>query len=241
MNEGIERVHAEVKEKYGQVAIRGGCCGDGCCAPAYSEAELATIPVEAVLGLGSGNPVRYADLRRDEVVVDLGSGAGIDVFLAAKIIGPTGIAIGVDMTPEMVGRAQEAARSGHIQNAQFYVAPIERLPIADASADVVLSNCVINLSPDKPAVFAEGYRVLRPGGRLVISDVVQERPIGAIEDECGCVATAMVRGNFLETIRGAGFEKIRIVEDRTWRSGPDGIEASAITLVAKKPNRDVAA
>lgn len=240
MNADIERIHAEVRERYSQAAARGGCCDDGCCAAVYSKAELATIPVEAVLGLGSGNPVRHADLRPGEIVVDLGSGAGIDVFLAAKIVGPTGMAIGVDMTDEMVRRAQAAAKTCHIENTRFYVAPIESLPLRDASADVVLSNCVINLSPDKSAVFAEGFRVLRPGGRLVISDVVQERPLGAIEDECGCVATALVRGDFVETIRRAGFENLRIVEDRPWRSGHDGVEASAVTLTANKPNRMVA-
>src|SRR5207245_1661601 len=117
--------------------------------------------------------------------------------------------------------------------------PIENLPFPDAHADVVLSNCVINLSPDKPAVFAEAFRILKPGGRLVISDVVQERDLGAIEDDCGCVGNAMVREEYLKTIRTAGFVGLRIVEDRPWRTGPNGIDASAVTLVARKPAQEV--
>ena len=236
----VERVHAKVRERYGKAAIRQeGCANDGCCAPVYSPAELATIPVEAVLNLGSGTPVRHADLRPGEVVVDLGSGGGVDVFLAANIVGPTGLAIGVDMTPEMVQRAEDAARARGIRNVRFLESPIEKLHIPSASADIVLSNCVINLSPDKPAVFAEAFRILRPGGRLAISDVVQERPLGEVDDECGCVATALVRADFLELIRRVGFENLRLVEDRPWRSGPGGVEASAVTLVANKPTEEV--
>jgi len=235
-----EAVRTKVRERYSIAATgRGSCQDDACCASGYSSAELARIPAESVLGLGSGNPVRHAELRPGETVVDLGSGGGIDVFLASSLVGPGGSATGVDMTPRMVARASTAAASHVVGNASFVLAPIEKLPLPDVHADVVLSNCVINLSPDKPAVFAEAFRILKPGGRLVISDVVQERDLGAIEDDCGCVGNAMVRADYLETIRAAGFVELRIVEDRPWRSGPMGIDASAVTLTARKPDREV--
>ena len=235
-----EAIRTKVRERYSIAATgRGSCQDDACCASGYSSAELARIPAESVLGLGSGNPVRHAELRPGETVVDLGSGGGIDVFLASSLVGPGGSATGVDMTPRMVARASTAAASHGVGNASFVLAPIEKLPLPDVHADVVLSNCVINLSPDKPAVFAEAFRILKPGGRLVISDVVQERDLGAIEDDCGCVGNAMVRADYLETIRAAGFVDLRIVEDRPWRSGPMGIDASAVTLTARKPDREV--
>ncbi len=230
-------IHTKVQERYALAASRGGCCrGDCCCAAEYSADELVRIPAESVLGLGSGNPVRAAGLHPGETVVDLGSGAGIDVFLAASHVGAEGRAIGVDLTPAMIERSRSAAGARRIENASFVLAPIERIPLADSIADVVLSNCVINLSPDKSAVFAEAFRILKPGGRLVISDIVQERDLGKIDDDCGCVATAMVRGEYLNAIRQAGFREPRITEDRPWRTGPNGTEASAVTLVAHKPN-----
>jgi len=235
-----EAIRTKVRERYSIAATgRGSCQDDACCASGYSSAELARIPAESVLGLGSGTPVRHAELRPGETVVDLGSGGGIDVFLASSLVGPGGSVTGVDMTPRMVARASTAAASHNVGNASFVLAPIEKLPFPDAHADVVLSNCVINLSPDKPAVLAEAFRILKPGGRLVISDVVQERDLGAIEDDCGCVGNAMVRADYLETIRAAGFVELRIVEDRPWRSGPMGIDASAVTLTARKPDREV--
>src|SRR5439155_8730883 len=152
------------------------------------------------------------------------------------LVGPGGSATGIDMTPTMVARASTAAASHVVGNASFVLAPIEKLPLPDAHADVVLSNCVINLSPDKPAVFAEAFRILKPGGRLVISDVLQEQDLGAIEDDCGCVGNAMVRAEYLETIRAAGFVELRIVEDRPWRTAPIGTDPSAVTLISRKTN-----
>src|SRR3989454_8718568 len=240
MEATAEEVRAKVRERYSIAASRrGGCEDDGCCAIGYSPVELEGIPVESVLGLGSGNPVRYAELRRGETVIDLGSGAGVDVFLASRLVGPAGHATGIDMTPTMVTRATTTSVAHNIRNVSFVLAPIEKRPLPDGHADVVLSNCVINLSPAKPAGFAEAFRILKPGGRLVISDVVQERDVGAIEDDCGCVGTAMVRADYLETIRAAGFVELRIVEDRPWRSGPMGIDASAVPLTARKPDREV--
>src|SRR2546425_3131819 len=215
MEATAEEVRAKVRERYSIAASRrGGCEDDGCCAIGYSPVELEGIPAESVLGLGSGNPVRYAELRRGETVIDLGSGAGVDVFLASRLVGPAGHATGIDMTPTMVTRATTTSVAHNIRNVSFVLAPIEALPVPDGQADVVVSNCVINLSPDQPAVFAEAFRILKPGGRLVISDVVQERDLGPIEDDCGCVGSAMIRGDYLETIRYAGFVELRIVEDR---------------------------
>src|SRR3989441_5075992 len=240
MEATAEEVRAKVRERYSIAASRrGGCEDDGCCAIGYSPVELEGIPAESVLGLGSGNPVRHAELRPGETVVDLGSGGGIDVFLASGLVGPGGSVTGIDMTPMMVARASVAAASHDIRNASFILSPIEKLPLPDSYADVVLSNCVVNLSPDKPAVFAEAFRILKPGGRLVISDVVQERNLGYIEDDSGCVGNALVRAQYLETNRASGFPDPRIVEDRPWRTGPTGIDASAVTLVARKPDQEV--
>ena len=238
MDADTETVRARVREQYGKRANASAadCCGPGCCSPAgYSQEELARIPTEAYLGEGSGNPVRHADLKAGEVVVDLGSGAGVDVFLAATRVGPTGRAIGVDMTPEMLERARRAATTTGAGNVEFREGVIETLPVSDGTADVILSNCVINLSPDKAAVFREAFRILRPGGRLVISDVVQERPLLAMDDDCGCVSNAMLRTDYLATIRGAGFDDLQILEDRPWRGSPAGVDASALTLRAIKP------
>ncbi|MFQ5911104.1 MAG: methyltransferase domain-containing protein [Thermoplasmata archaeon] len=234
----VETVRIRVRKHYADVAKSESCCLPACCNSDYSAAELERIPPQSVLGEGSGNPVRHANPQNGEVVVDLGSGAGIDVFLAANQVGPRGRVIGVDMTPEMVERARRSADKSGATNVEFHTAVIEELPLAAGVADVVLSNCVINLSPDKAAVFREAFRILKAGGRLVISDIVQERPLGRMEDDCGCVANAMIRADYLDTIRRAGFRNLRILEDRPAIGSSTDVDASAITLRAWKPEEE---
>ena len=185
----------------------------------YSAEDLDLIPEEAILGLGCGNPTAITGLKVGEVVLDLGSGAGIDVFLAANKVGHTGRVIGVDMTEEMVDRARDIAGNYGFHNVEFRQGEIEELPVDDKSVDVIISNCVINLSPDKAKVFRESYRVLKPGGRLIVSDIVTER---ALPDEikndpgawAGCIAGALEQQEYLGKIKKAGFEDVQVVSER---------------------------
>ena len=220
-----------VREGYGKVA-RGstGCCGGAPPAGAaemserlgYSKDELAAVPDGANLGLGCGNPTAIAALRPGEVVVDLGSGPGLDALLAAAQVGPEGRVIGVDMTPDMLERARKnAVRQGVARNVEFREGIIEALPLVAESADVILSNCVVNLSPDKAQVFREAFRVLRPGGRLAISDIVLTAPLpsdiaSAAEAYVGCVSGAMLADDYLATIRDAGFVDVEYDRVNAW-------------------------
>ncbi len=243
-----------VREHYGQVASRGGCA-PGCCGtnPAgyaatlgYSAEEQAAAPEGADLGLGCGNPTAIAALRPGETVLDLGSGAGFDSFLAARQVGPSGQVIGVDMTPEMIAKARANARKVEAKNVDFRLGEIERLPVADASVDAILSNCVINLSPDKPAVFREAFRVLRPGGRLAISDVVATGEIPPEVREqaialAACIAGATPVDEVRAMLGAAGFEQIevRLVQHSSeivgsWMPGVERFLASA-TIEARRP------
>lgn len=183
----------------------------------YTSEELQAVP-EGAIGLGCGNPVALASLREGEIVLDLGSGAGFDCFLAANKVGEKGNVIGVDMTPEMVEKARENARKGNYRNIEFRLGEIESLPVADNSIDVVISNCVINLSPDKQKTFKEAFRVLKPGGRMMVSDIVllNELPDfikDSIEAYTGCLSGAMLKEDFVEAIRKAGFHEVRIVDE----------------------------
>ena len=218
-----------VREKYGAMASATvSTNNDGVKAVAeafgYSEDELNSIPAEANLGLSCGNPTATANLRAGEVVVDLGSGAGLDVFLAAAKVGPTGRAIGIDMTPEMIDRAKRNAAIGpggkSFTNVEFHLSSIDDLPLPDASVDVIISNCVINLVPDKSKVFAEMFRVLKPGGRVAVSDIALKR---ALPDELarsvaayvGCIAGAIEISQYESQLKSAGFESVAIVDAKS--------------------------
>ena len=245
-------IHAVIQAAYGAVARAQGegaptaCCGAEVTRPTdYSLEELAAVPKEAYLGEGSGAPVRYAELQPGEIVVDLGTGAGMDSFLAANLVGPAGRVFGYDLTAEMVERAQRNAAAGNYANVEFATAEIERLPLASGAADIAISNCVINLAPDKPTVFAEIFRVLRPGGRLSIADIVLRGPAEAIrgfrqnageESWCACVAGALAEEKYFAAVRGAGFSSVRLVAERPAQLQPGGeVTAVAVTITACKP------
>ena len=183
----------------------------------YSAEELSSIPAEANMGLSCGNPTAIASLRPGEVVVDLGSGGGLDVFLASKLVGPKGRAIGIDMTPAMMERARANALAGGYQNVEFHLATIDKIPLPDASVDCVISNCVINLAPDKPAVFREIARILKPGGRLAVSDIALKRELPptvaqSMAAYVGCIAGAIHIQAYREGLLAAGFEHVEIVD-----------------------------
>ena len=186
----------------------------------YSDAQLRAVPAEANLGFGCGNPTAIDALRPGEVVVDLGSGAGMDAFLAARQVGIAGRVIGVDMTEVMLSKARDNARKGGFTNVEFREGMIEKLPIETESADVVLSNCVINLSPEKDKVFAEAYRVLKPGGRLMVSDLVLERELPrevlqSVAAYLGCVGVASIRSEYLRAIEHAGFRQVTVTSEKS--------------------------
>ena len=219
-----------------------------CCSPAdtaamavgYSAEELEAIPEKARMGLGCGNPTALASLKEGEVVLDLGAGGGIDCFLAAIAVGKTGKAIGVDMTPEMLHRARDNARKGGYENVEFRLGEIENLPVADNTVDAVISNCVINLSPDKARVFEEAYRVLKPGGRVMVSDMVLTRELpedikSSLAAYAGCLAGASLKEDYLATIANAGFENVEVLSEQT--SGLGELEGSilSVSVRALKP------
>jgi len=231
-------IKKQVRHRYARAAnTKTSCCAPasspcGCGQPdlsqekasqmvGYSPAELAGIPEDANLGLGCGNPAALASLKTGETVLDLGSGAGIDCFLAARKVGPSGRVIGVDMTPEMLDRARENARKSGPTNIEFRLGEIENLPVADNSVDVILSNCVINLSTDKPRVFREAFRVLRPGGRMMVSDLALKKPLPkavreSVEAYVACIAGALVKDDYLNAIRKAGFQDVTVVSEKAF-------------------------
>jgi SAM-dependent methyltransferase len=260
-----DRVRQHVRERYAGIAKSGGSCScsSSCCSPdallnpdasvqtGYSKEELAAVPEGANMGLGCGNPQAIAALQPGEIVVDLGCGGGFDCFLAAFQVGPKGRAIGVDMTPEMIHKARENAAKGKIKNVEFRLGEIEHLPVADGIADVILSNCVINLSPDKPQVYAEAARVLKPGGRLAISDVVAIAPIPAkvkknLQAHSGCIAGSATVPETERMLKQAGFSKIRVrvkeqskvfIKDWFPGSGAEKVVRSATIEAVKKGAR----
>jgi len=218
----MDQVMDVVRQRYGAVAestLSSEHAGVRAVAEAfgYSAEELTSIPANANMGLSCGNPTATANLRPGEVVVDLGSGGGLDVFLSSKQVGPTGRAIGIDMTSSMIERATRSAAEGGYRNVEFHLAEIDRLPLQDASVDCVISNCVINLVPDKPAVFREIARVLKPGGRLAVSDIALKRELpeavaSSIAAYVGCIAGAIRIETYREELLRAGFEYVEIVD-----------------------------
>ncbi|MCZ7634687.1 MAG: arsenite methyltransferase [Verrucomicrobia bacterium] len=266
-----DTIKSAVRQRYGQVATNAasGCgCAPSCCgtdtatgtaatSPAalaqrlgYSPSDTTAAPDGSNLGLGCGNPVGLASLKPGQTVLDLGSGAGFDAFLAAKAVGPTGRVIGVDMTPEMISKARAHQAKGDYAHVEFRLGEIESLPVADGTVDVILSNCVINLSPDKGRVFREAFRVLKPGGRLAISDIVALAPIpevqrGNWELYTGCVAGAAEVSEVKRWLAEAGFEDIRVEPKarsravlQEWFPG-QGLEnaVASATIQAVKPDR----
>ncbi len=224
------KIKKVVREGYAKIAKQSSsCCAPvtSCCGSTdlaqgisksigYTEEELEAVPEGANLGLGCGNPVALASLRKGETVLDLGSGAGFDCFLVANRVGETGKVIGVDMTPEMLEKARENAEKGNYKNIEFRLGEIENLPVADNSIDVVISNCVVNLAPDKRRVFTEAFRALKPGGRLMISDIVLLNELPdfikkSIEAYIGCLSGAVMRDEYIGAIKTAGFQEISII------------------------------
>ncbi len=251
MTTAADELREEVRRRYAESARAvidgsGGCgCGSGACCEPGAEAEMFgealyeaeqrdELPSAAVLAsLGCGNPTAVADLHEGETVLDLGSGGGIDVILSAKRVGPTGIAYGVDMTDEMLALAQQNARAAEMTNVHFLKGVIEQIPLPAESVDVVISNCVINLSVDKPAVLTEIARVLRPGGRIGISDVVAEddvSPAGRAErgSFVGCIAGALSKGEYEAGLEAAGFEQIRVAFTHQVADGMHGAIVKAV-------------
>lgn len=243
-----QEIHQKVREGYAKVATQNSsCCGpeaktatSGCgCGSSsasaktlsqqigYSEEEMNEVPEGANLGLGCGNPVALASLKPGEVVLDLGSGGGFDCFLAAARVGPNGRVIGVDMTPEMLDKARANLRKGQYANVEFRLGEIENLPVANDSVDAIISNCVINLSPDKQRVFQEAFRVLKPSGRLMVSDIVvlKELPQNirdSIAAYVGCIAGASAKNDYLAAIKAAGFKDVKVVAESFYPT--EGIE-----------------
>ncbi len=254
-----------VRQGYAKVAKQGSsCCGpsSSCCGTTdtatdiskkigYTDEELQSIPDGANLGLGCGNPVAIASLKEGETVIDLGSGPGLDCFLAADKVGKKGKVIGVDMTQEMLEKARENAGKGSYSNVEFRLGEIENLPIADNSADVVISNCVINLSPDKQRVFNETFRVLRPGGRIMVSDIVLAKPLPenimeSVDAYIGCISGAITKEKYLDTIKAAGFKDVDIVDELSipadeWINDPIGTSITEKLKISEAEAKDILA
>ncbi|MDQ3439858.1 MAG: arsenite methyltransferase [Planctomycetota bacterium] len=230
-------VTAVVREQYGRTAQSGLSSNDtGVRAVAeafgYSSDELTSIPAEANMGLSCGNPTATANLRPGEVVVDLGSGGGLDVFLAAQKVGPTGKAIGIDMTPEMIELSKRNAIKGGLTNVEFHLARIDKLPLPDASVDVVISNCVINLAPDKSAVFREIARVLKPGGRLAVSDIALKQPLPEeiakdVTAYVGCISGALLIDDYRRKLAEADFADVLVVDAGADLNAYDNVEGQS--------------
>ena len=249
--DGIRKIvregYAKAVKETTSCCASSSCCGNVTKAEdiskkvGYSEADMNAVPEGANLGFGCGNPVALAALKEGDVVLDLGSGAGFDAFLAAEKAGKTGRVIGVDMTPEMVAKAEENAKKGSYNNVQFLLGEIEKLPVEDNLIDVIISNCVINLSPEKQKVFKEAFRVLKPGGRLMVSDLVLVKDLPeavkeSVEAYVGCLAGAVKKDEYLGFIKQAGFQNIKVVSVAGYPADAvfDNLEAAQGAVVSIK-------
>lgn len=250
---GDDKIKANVKKKYAEIATnRVSCSSKSCCCGStpedlsekmgYSKEELNQVPEGANLGLGCGNPTALANLKQGEVVLDLGSGAGFDAFLAANRVGPSGKVIGVDMTEDMIEKAKDNAKD--YKNVEFRLGEIENMPVEDNSIDVIISNCVINLSPDKQKVFNEAYRVLKPGGRLFVSDIVTE---GSLPEDvkkdlsawASCIAGAMEKTEYLTTMEKAGFKDVKIIAQDAvvWKNLEEELKGKLLSIKVEAHKR----
>ena len=244
-----KKIKGIVQERYSQIAKQNSSCcakSESCCGSSsmaehigkvigYGEEELQSVPENSNLGLGCGNPVALASLREGEIVLDLGAGAGFDCFLAAKRVGNKGKVIGIDMTKEMVEKAKENARKEQYDNVEFRLGEIENLPLDAESVDVIISNCVINLSPDKKKVFQEALRVLKPGGRIMISDIVLLKKLPesikeSVQAYTGCIAGAMKRDDYLDLITKSGFQELEVQGEEYFSLGLESEDALAKAL-----------
>jgi arsenite methyltransferase len=254
-------IKEKVKERYGKIALSGNS-SEGCCAPSeccgssestsvttyssvqiaknigYDTKELESIPESSILGVGCGAPVNFADIHEGEVVADIGSGGGIDVFLSAKKVKDSGKVIGIDMTDEMLKKARNIAKQNGYTNVEFKKGDVERgAPIEDNSVDVVISNCVINLTVDKVSAFKEIHRILRSNGRMVISDLITDKevPTHSVDSDkwCSCIDGALTKENYLASIEKAGFQQPQIIEEKVYQEG-DGIDNRKITSLVIK-------
>ena len=250
-----QKIRSIIREGYARIAEQGSsCCSKtvSCCQDidqidlisrniGYSSADLKSVPEGANLGLGCGNPVAISSLKLGETVLDLGAGAGFDCFLASKKVGEKGKVIGVDMTPQMIEKAKRNARKGKYKNVEFRLGEIENLPVADNEVDVVISNCVINLSDDKAKVFREAFRVLKPDGRLLVSDIALLKKLpdsikDSIEAYISCLAGAVMKNKYLDFIKKAGFQQVTVVDETNF---PVELIANDPTAVAIKKDANV--
>jgi len=247
-----DSIKENIKKRYSQIAVSGNsdcCCMPGECKSGdspidatkiigYSQKELETIPQEAILGVGCGAPLNHANLKEGEIVVDLGSGAGIDVFLASKKVSDSGKAIGIDMTDQMLEKARENALKGNYSNVEFRKGDIEEnIPLGNNTVDAVISNCVINLTTNKINAFKEVFRILKHNGRMVISDLVTDVELSPnqinTEQWCACIDGALTKGNYISSMKQAGFEKIEVLEERVYMEG-DKVNGRKITSLVIK-------
>ncbi|MGB9125414.1 MAG: arsenite methyltransferase [Nitrosotalea sp.] len=250
-----ETIKEKVKERYGKIALTGNsdcCCMPGECSTTdsvidatkiigYDPKELESIPQESILGVGCGAPIKFADLKEGETVLDLGSGAGIDAFLSANKVSKSGKVIGIDMTDEMLDKARINARNGNYTNVEFRKGDIEKnIPVNNDTIDAVISNCVINLTSDKTSAFKEVYRILKKGGRMVISDLVTDQELEQdqinAEQWCSCIDGALTQEHYIESIKKAGFHDVSVLDQRVYMEGEkvNGRKITSLVIKATK-------